>query len=274
MNWIEADFKGTKVWAEVDDAGKPVAEDGRRGIRYSDAPGSKVYRAAASAVKDLGSAPRAMDAGTPAAPREPSAAAGGPSAPTAPRSSGSAAPGTTAGAGRSNGRGSGFGKAGTRTAAQSAAAATDAKARIGALPSGTILAFTDGACTGNPGPAGSGAVVKLPDGRVFERYKALGAGTNNIGELTAIQLALDLLKENGVDSSAPVSLFTDSQYSLGVLTKGWKAKANVELIASIKASLKAWKKMKIEWVAGHVGVAENERADALARKGVEESKRR
>ncbi|MES2639905.1 MAG: RNase H family protein [Myxococcota bacterium] len=269
MNWIEADFKGTKVWAEVDEAGKPVAEDGRRGIRYSDAPGSKVYRAAASAVKDLGSAPRVMDAGTPAAPREPSAAAGSPSAPTAPRSS--AAP---AGPARSNGRGSGFGKAGTRTAAQSAAAATDAKARIGALPSGTILAFTDGACTGNPGPAGSGAVVKLPDGRVFERYKALGAGTNNIGELFAIQLALDLLKENGVDPSAPVSLFTDSQYSLGVLTKGWKAKANVELIASIKASLKAWKKLKIEWVAGHVGVAENERADALARKGVEESKRR
>ncbi|MDP2310326.1 MAG: RNase H family protein [Pseudomonadota bacterium] len=270
MNWIEADFKGTKVWAEVDDAGRPVADDGRRGIRYSEAAGAKVYRAAASAVKDLGGAPRAMDAGTPAAPREPSVAAA-PSSGAPTRSGSSGAPGAPA---RANGRGSGFGKAGTRTAAQSAAAATDANSRIGALQSGTVLAFTDGACTGNPGPAGSGAVVRLPDGRVFERYRALGAGTNNIGELTAIALALELLKENEVDFATPVSLFTDSQYSLGVLTKGWKAKANVELIASLKAALKPWKKLKIEWVAGHVGIPENERADALARMGVEESKRR
>lgn len=261
MNWVEADFKGTKVWAEVDDEGRPAVADGRRGIRYSDAPGSKVYRAAASAVKDLGGAPRVLDAGTPAAPREPATTS----------ASSSTSPG---GPVRSNGRGSGFGKAGTRTAAQSAAAATHATARINGLPSDTVLAFTDGACTGNPGPAGSGAVVRLPDGRVFERYAALGAGTNNIGELTAIRLALDLMKESGVDPSSSVFLFTDSQYALGVLTKGWKAKANVELIASIKSALKPWKRLKIEWVAGHVGVPENERADALARKGVEESKRR
>ncbi|MDP2314568.1 MAG: RNase H family protein [Pseudomonadota bacterium] len=273
MNWIEADFKGTKVWAEVDDAGRPVAADGRRGIRYSDAPGAKVYRAAASAVKDLGGAPRGLDAGTPAAPSTgaTTGASSGASNGASRGAAGTSAPGAPA---RTNGRGSGFGKAGTRTAAQSAAAATDAQGRIAALPTGTVMAFTDGACTGNPGPAGSGAVVKLPDGRVFERFAALGIGTNNIGELTAIQLAVDLLTENAVDPSTPVALYTDSQYALGVLTKGWKAKANVELIASLKAALRPWKRLKIEWVAGHVGVPENERADALARKGVDESKRR
>jgi len=253
MSWIEADFKGTKVWAEVDAAGRPLAEGGRRAIRYSEAAGAKVYRAAASAVNDRGGTPRELGPGVSADATIPA---------------GGASPG------RTSGRGSGFGKAGTRTAAQAAAAAVDAQSRIGALSAETVRAFTDGACTGNPGPAGSGAVVKLPDGRVLERYKALGEGTNNIGELTAIQLALELLTQAGVDPATPVALYTDSSYSLGVLTKGWKAKANVELIASIKAALRPWKQLKIEWVAGHVGVPENERADALARKGVDESKRR
>jgi ribonuclease HI len=270
MSWVRADFKGAKVWAEVDGEGKPVVNAGRRGIRYSDAPGAKVYSATASVVKDLGGEIQALDAGTPAAPPAPKEANGSPAG-----GGGAAGNGAPARNGaRPNGRGSGFGSAGTRTAAQSAAAATDAKARIAAVADGTALAFTDGACTGNPGPAGSGAVVKLPDGRTVERHRALGTGTNNIGELTAIQLALDLLAENEVDPLTPVMLYTDSQYALGVLTKNWKPKANVELIGSIKAALRPWRRLRIEWVAGHVGVPENERADALARRGVEESRRR
>ncbi len=261
MSWIQADFKGTKVWAEVDEGGKPVEAGGRRAIRYSDAPGAKVYKATAASVKDMGGPVRALDAGVPADPGGGAARSGGGVAGGAPPRP-------------KNGRGSGYGSAGTRTAAQSAAAATDAKARIAALPAGTVLAFTDGACTGNPGPAGSGAVVRLPDGGVFERHQACGFATNNVGELTAVKLALELLAENGVDPSTPVALFTDSDYTMGVLTKGWKAKANVELIAEIKQALRPWKNLRIEWVAGHVGVADNERADVLARRGVDESRRR
>lgn len=268
MSWIQADFKGTKVWAEVDEAGRPVEAAGRRAIRYSDAPGAKVYKATAASVRDASGPVRALDAGVPADP--------------SPRAASGSGAGSSWGGGAgappqrppSRGRGSGFGSAGTRTAAQAAAAATDAKARIAALPAGTVLAFTDGACTGNPGPAGSGAVVRLPDGRVFERHAACGMATNNVGELTAVGLALELLAENAVDPSAPVALFTDSQYALGVLTKGWKAKANTELIEGLRRALKPWKNLSIEWVAGHVGVADNERADVLARKGVEESRRR
>ncbi|MFN7146447.1 MAG: hypothetical protein ACK4YP_21920, partial [Myxococcota bacterium] len=79
MSWIAADFKGTKVWAEVDDGGRPVEAGGRRSIRYSDAPGAKVYTATASSVKDLGGEVRALDAGTPAdpGPARGSTAAGG-----------------------------------------------------------------------------------------------------------------------------------------------------------------------------------------------------
>ena len=242
MKWIKTDFKGTEVWAEVDEAGKPVVAGGRRAIRYKDTPGSKVYNASAAGVKDLGGEAKEI-----AAPSENGA-------------SGNAA--------------SGFGKAGTRTAAQTAAAATDARTRIDALPPGTILAFTDGACTDNPGPAGSGAVVRLASGRDVERSRALGEGTNNIAELTAIGMAMEILREEGVPRDAPIALFTDSSYAIGVLAKGWKAKANIGLIAELKRELVQWERLQLHWVAGHAGVKENERADELAGRGVEESKRR
>ena len=252
MKWVRADFRGQQVWAEVDEAGAPVVAGGRRAIRYSDAEGAKVYRAGASDVHDRGGAARALPDGTAAAP--------------------AAAKGSTPARGGA-GRGSGFGSANTRTAGQAGAAAADARARIAALPPETVLAFTDGACTGNPGPAGSGVVVKLPDGRVREASRALGRATNNIGELTAIDMALELLEQEGVAPEARVALFTDSTYAIGVLTQGWKAKANAELIAGIKARLRSWRNAEVQWVAGHVGIAENERADALAREGVEQSRR-
>lgn len=254
MKWVQADFKGTQVWAAVDEAGQPVVEAGRRPIRYQATPGAKVYSATAGAVKDGGGPAKELDAGTKA---EPS----------------TGAKGAAGGRGASR-NGSGFGKAGTRTAAQASAAKDDAKARIAALPAGTIVAFSDGACTGNPGPAGSGAVVKLPDGRTLERSRALGQATNNIGELTAIVLALELLEEAGVAADAPTALFTDSQYAIGVLQKGWKPKANLDLIDTVKSGLRKRRNLELHWVAGHVGIPENERADELARRGVEASRRR
>jgi ribonuclease HI len=242
MRWVRSDFKGTEVWAEVNDEGRPSVVGGRRAIRYSDAPGARVYRATAAGLRDLGGEVREI------------------------------AEGVVAGGGGAA-RGSGFGKAGTRSAGQSEAAAADAKARLAALPADTVVAFTDGACTGNPGPAGSGVVLRFADGRTVERHRALGEATNNIGELTAVGMALELLREEEIDRSAPVAVFTDSQYAIGVLAKGWKAKANVGLIAGLKRSMVEWPNLQLHWVAGHVGVPENERADALARRGVDESRR-
>jgi ribonuclease HI len=62
---------------------------------------------------------------------------------------------------------------------------------------------------------------------------------------------------------------TDSQYAIGVLTKGWKAKANQELIAKLRAQLKAHGQVEIVYVPGHAGVLLNERADALAVQAVQ-----
>ena len=81
------------------------------------------------------------------------------------------------------------------------------------------IAFTDGACSGNPGPAGAGFVVIEPGGKIHEGFEYLGEATNNVAELTAVLRGLQGVPDVG----APVRVHTDSGYAIGVLQKGWKA---------------------------------------------------
>ena len=134
----------------------------------------------------------------------------------------------------------------------------------GELPADAVVAFTDGACKGNPGPAGAGARVEFPGGRWVEAARSLGHGTNNVGELTALGVALELIEEAGTDVAAPIVLVTDSQYAIGVLVKGWKAKKNTELIVGLRKGLERWPTARLKWVKGHAGHAGNTRADELA----------
>jgi ribonuclease HI len=150
---------------------------------------------------------------------------------------------------------------------KSGAAAKAAKAAANPVPEtvdGDLVAYADGACTGNPGPAGLGVVILLEKGRT-ELSEYLGHGTNNIAELTAILRALELT--DGADGRLVVH--TDSQYAIGVLSKGWKAKANTELIVRVKAALAGRRGTKLVYVPGHAGVPLNERADELARLAVQ-----
>jgi ribonuclease HI len=125
--------------------------------------------------------------------------------------------------------------------------------------------WTDGACSGNPGPMGIG-VVAIDGGKRRELGEYLGVGTNNIAELTAIDRALDLA---GADAGTrPVRVYTDSAYSIGVLSKGWKAKANQELIARMRRRLATLPHVEFVKVSGHAGVPENERCDELARDAI------
>ena len=121
--------------------------------------------------------------------------------------------------------------------------------------------WTDGACSGNPGPMGIGMVV-IDGPHRKEKGEYLGVGTNNIAELTAIERGVDLA--GPAAASHRLRVYTDSSYAIGVLSKGWKAKANQELIAKIKRRLAP---LNIEFVkvSGHAGVPENERCDELAR---------
>ncbi len=144
-------------------------------------------------------------------------------------------------------------------AAKKAAAAAEPRVRA------EWTAYTDGACSGNPGPAGAGMVVIGPDGKISEGYDFVGvSSTNNVAELTAILRALEAIPP----AAQTIAIHTDSKYAIGVLTKGWKAKANQELIARTRAVLGKRPKVQILYVPGHSGVPMNERADELAREAI------
>lgn len=127
-----------------------------------------------------------------------------------------------------------------------------------------VHAYTDGACSGNPGPAGIG-VVLICGGRRKEISEYLGHGTNNIAELTAVLRALESVR----DRERTVYLYSDSSYALGLLGQGWKAKANRELVEELRALKERFSDLRLVKVRGHSGVPENERADELARQAVE-----
>jgi ribonuclease HI len=131
--------------------------------------------------------------------------------------------------------------------------------------------FTDGACSGNPGPGGWGAILRYK-GTDKEISGGEAQTTNNRMELTAVIEALKLLKE-----SCEVTLWTDSKYVADGLGKGWAAgwKKNGWKKADKKPALNPdlWDELlslndkhtiKIQWIKGHASHPENEKCDRMA----------
>ena len=225
MPWCKALFKGAQVLARCDDAGRLIAENGRVEIRYKPQDG-RAYHAAQRNLAPV--------SGEGILPDE------------------TCAPAEAAPERKTQGRGARAPV--SRSGGQGAPVHDD----------GAIIVYADGACSGNPGPAGAGVV--LIDGRARrELSHYLGVGTNNVAELTALELAGQAIEAR----ERPVRMYTDSQYAIGVLTKGWKAKANVELVARVRALLAKFSDLQLRYVPGHAGVALNERADTLAVQAVE-----
>jgi ribonuclease HI len=147
-------------------------------------------------------------------------------------------------------------------------------------PAGKIVdIFTDGACSGNPGPGGWGAVLRY-DGHEKELLGGERLTTNNRMELMAAIMALE-----GLTRPSKVRRHTDSQYVRNGITQwihGWKRNGwrtadkkpvkNVDLWQRLEAAL-GRHDISWHWVRGHAGHLENERADALARRAIDELRR-
>ncbi len=139
---------------------------------------------------------------------------------------------------------------------------------------GRVEIFTDGACSGNPGPGGWGAVLRW-NGVEKELNGGERDTTNNRMEMMAAIQALEALKR-----ASRVDLYTDSVYLRDGITKwihnwkakGWKTAAkkpvkNVDLWQRLETAM-ARHEVEWHWVKGHAGHPENERADSLARDGI------
>lgn len=140
--------------------------------------------------------------------------------------------------------------------------------------------FTDGACSGNPGPGGWGAILRYGD-----KTKEMSGGeadtTNNRMELTAAIQALDALKE-----PCAVDLYTDSVYvkdGIGGWIEGWKRNGWKTAAKKPVKNVELWQELERarnrhdvtwHWVKGHAGHPENERADELARLAMEPYKKK
>nr|NJM03349.1 ribonuclease HI [Desulfobacula sp.] len=134
------------------------------------------------------------------------------------------------------------------------------------LPDPCIKIYTDGASSGNPGPAGIGIVLIYGD-KKKEISSFIGRATNNTAELTAIKAGLEELKRFDL----PVRVFSDSSYAIGLLSKGWKAKANQELVFEIRSLMKKFLDLAFVKVKGHSGIKENEVADFLATSAIKKA---
>ena len=162
-----------------------------------------------------------------------------------------------------------LGSSKTRTEAQKVKAQLVAKDLLAGFATDAVVCFTDGACRGNPGPAGAG-VFMTHQQQSFSSKKYLGNATNNVAELTAIELALEQIAAKNIPKGIPTEILTDSKYSHGVLMLNWKAKSNRALIMKIRTMLKDRGNTRIHWVAGHAGIEQNEIADELANQAIAE----
>lgn len=142
------------------------------------------------------------------------------------------------------------------------------------LPTSRVEIYTDGACSGNPGPGGWGAILRY-EGKEKELFGSEPLTTNNRMELMAAIAALEALKR-----PVQVDLYTDSNYLRDGVTKwlsawkerGWrtadrKPVKNIDLWQRLENAIESHQ-MEWYWVRGHSGHPENERADALAREAI------
>lgn len=149
---------------------------------------------------------------------------------------------------------------------------TDRADGVGVVHLGSVELYADGACQGNPGPGGLGVFIRYGDGSKREISRGFRKTTNNRMELCAVIVGIE-----AIDASCEIKVFSDSQYVVNAVNKGWACKwrsngwrksgrgyaLNPDLWERL-LTLVDVRRVSFYWVKGHSGVLGNERADALA----------
>ena len=233
--WKRLSIKGNKVWASIDKDGKLLAKNGRVRIKYN-LKQNYEYQAKKENLKPESEA-------VPKQKKDKQKTKG-----------------------NNKYKAISF-KPQNRSSQSASKPASSYTAEIRDMPENAIIIYTDGASSGNPGPGGIGILFIFGEHRK-EISQFIGNATNNIAELKAIKTALSEIKRHDL----PVRLFTDSGYSIGLLTKGWKSRKNIELVENIKKIMRKFKDLKFIKVKGHNGVEGNETADRLATSALKNKK--
>jgi ribonuclease HI len=132
----------------------------------------------------------------------------------------------------------------------------------------TVVAYTDGACSGNPGAGAWAYRLQWPDGSASEDAGATAMTTNNREELKAVREALRAVRARiGADPGWRIVVRTDSLGVINWLSRTWKRKANLDLYPGIDSLMDS--RVRFEHVRGHSGEPGNERVDSLAVAAVE-----
>jgi len=229
--WVKRVLRGDTVYASANPDGSLLVDDGRVSIKYRLGATQKLYRAAPANLGPHADSEVIEEAGDEAAAH---AAAAAPAV--------------------------------AKASKAAKASKTSQPSHVTPVTDGTIIIYTDGACIGNPGPMGLGVVI-IDARRRLELSEFLGHGTNNIAELTAIQRGLQAIPPEQLRNH--ILLHTDSAYSIGIITKPWKPKANLELVADLRALCRRFPHLSFVKVPGHSGIPENERCDELAGLAIE-----
>jgi ribonuclease HI len=244
MPWARRRYRGNKVWIETDERGEHLLDErGLARMRYKPDDEGRTYSVRPGEVHVLEEGPTeappaAADPGAVPPPRKPASQ----------RKRRVEAPPPDP---------------------DSGAAEAEPGDDLLALAGREIHVWTDGAASGNPGPAGAGYVLLFREHRK-EASIWLGDTTNNVAELTAVLEALRSLKRHDV----PVRVHSDSTYVIGVVTGAMRAKANAALVEELREAAARFRDLRFVKVEAHAGVEWNERADELAREAIKSRRSR
>jgi ribonuclease HI len=174
-----------------------------------------------------------------------------------------------------------YGNAKNRTHEQEQAASQMVQDTLDTITPSSCIFYTDGSARPNPGSCGAGVTLELPKNnhihlKRLDFHAALGQGTNNLGEIWAIGMAIQSLQisiSKRLIATTSTHIFSDSEFAMGALTNTTKTNKNnilnYKAITAIKKMIRGLPKnfVNFHWVPGHADVEGNERADALAELG-------